>query len=93
MLEIWLATPISLDHRRIFIDIFTVSNYPILPSIAGGLGFTFSHAAEKGKNSAQAGLQKVFVILRHTALREIEDLAAYVAMSSVSCSNPRCMTE
>lgn len=33
----WLATPYSLYHRRLFLDILTVSTYTILPSIAGGL--------------------------------------------------------
>lgn len=35
----WLATPYSLYHRRLFLDILTVSTYTILPSIAGGLVF------------------------------------------------------
>ena len=35
----WLATPISLYHRRLFNVVLTASTYPILPSIAGGLGF------------------------------------------------------
>ncbi len=40
MLEIWLATPILLLHGRIFISIFSVSNYTILPNIAGRLNFS-----------------------------------------------------
>ena len=37
----WLATPFSIYHRRFFFFILTVSNYSILPSIAGGLDFSF----------------------------------------------------
>lgn len=38
----WLATPYSLYHRRLFLDILTVSTYTILPSIAGGLVLSIS---------------------------------------------------
>ena len=38
---VWLATPFSIYRRRFCIDILTVSNYSILPSIAGGLDFSF----------------------------------------------------
>ncbi len=47
---------------------------------------TIQPCAEKDKNSAQAGLQRGFVFLRHRALSQIEDLAAYAAVSSVSCA-------
>ena len=42
ILWVWLATPYSLYHRRLFIVICIASAYSILPSIAGGLVFSFT---------------------------------------------------
>ena len=41
----WLTTPYSLYHRRLFLDILTVSTYTILPSIAGGLVLSIKKGA------------------------------------------------
>ena len=38
----WLATPFSYYHRRLFYNILFATAYSILPSIAGGLAFSFS---------------------------------------------------
>ena len=43
ILWVWLATPYSLYHRRLFNDILIAPAYSILPSIAGGLGFSFRY--------------------------------------------------
>ena len=42
----WFATPFSLYHRRLFYNILYATAYSILPSIAGGLGFSFSIFAD-----------------------------------------------
>ena len=42
VLWVWLATPYSLYHRRLFYSILSASAYSILPSIAGGLGFSLN---------------------------------------------------
>ena len=38
---VWLATPFSFYHRRLYFVILTASAYSILPSIAGGLVLSF----------------------------------------------------
>ncbi|RKJ18262.1 hypothetical protein D7X48_18830 [bacterium D16-50] len=40
-LWVWLATPSSLYDRRLFYAILHAFAYSILPSIAGGLAFSF----------------------------------------------------
>ena len=53
----------------------------------------FSHAAEKGKTRRKLACREVLSFSDIGRLARIEDLAAYAAVSSVSCVNPRCMDE
>ena len=78
----WLATPYSLYHRRLFLDILTVSTYTILPSIAGGLVLSIRTNSKVPKKIKSVWNKEQYEIAFNFALSHPDGLGPLILMDT-----------